>query len=468
VSTVVAFGCTPFHTADTEDAAVSHEGGAFDAGALHADGGAIHDAGLHREGATLDGSASVVVDATVDAPATLDTVCGYPWSEVNMCTGRSVSVLGSVQFSDDPRISFARSEGGTLGICYADDSNDDFLTRYVRAVTFKAPGLSIPQPTAVTLFMGSESDTTPACAIGGGAGDTFHVLVNDTDDEVLGYGELVGGTMPAYNLFGPSPIDGYLTLGVVAVDPAHVMAAVGDNVTETIQSYLVTPYDGGANIATPATVESSIGISLLGAGQFSLRSGGAPEMLIDMEPGDAAGSRADLAVWNGSSWKVQTIEGNALDAAIGYGPSLAVTDGGFRAVYYEQNPGTSDAGTSQIHVATFSTLGGAPTAITRPIDASLDNDPSGPLVGAAAAVGPDGRLFIAYVAYSPTSKSEVLYLARPESAVPGAPFITDTIDNQLSAADPPSVNLIVEPSGRVDIVYMRLEANSVYFATRDP
>ena len=112
-------------------------------------------------------------------------------------------------------------------------------------------------------------------------------------------------------------------------------------------------------------------------------------------------------------------------------------------------------------------MGGAVSDAETPLVPAPDTDPIYPLVGAAAAHGPQGRLHNAFIA-SPSPGKVSLYEARPESTLPGAPILIDTVDDTLSVSDPPSVNMLIEPSGRVDIVYMRLKAGEVYFATRSP
>jgi hypothetical protein len=253
----------------------------------------------------------------------------------------------------------------------------------------------------------------------------------------------------------------------LTLDPAHVMAVVGNATTGLIQSFSGITFDGGATFGAPITAESAIGLNVVGAGQFSVKvAHGTPTMLVDMEPGDAATtSRADLAALGGSTWGVQTVEGASLTSVVGYSPSVAVSDGGVHAVYFERGLGAPDAATSQIHVVDV--VGGSVGSVQTPIAAYADNDPVNPLVGAASAVGPDGRLHIAYIA-SPSSGNVSIFEARPQSTVAGSPILTDTVDDTLGPADPPSVNMLIEPSGRIDIVYMRLSANAVYFATREP
>ncbi len=457
---VLAAGCTSFDTLAGVDAGDAGGMTTGDVGTSRADTGA-RDGGRARHDATREDGAT---DAAIDAPASVDTACAFPWSEGG-CSGRTTSAVGSIQFSDDPRISFARSAGGELALCYGNVS-EDFLTRSLSLVLLRPPTAATPAaPTAATVFDGVESDSTPACGLGGSAGLAFHLLFTDTDLSVVDYGLVAPGTTTTFQPFGPGTDDGFVTLGVRELDPTHVLAAIGLGSTGTIASYVGSVTGGAVAFAPPSTVESGISPLVTGAGAFSLQSGKSPSILIDMQPADASSSAAELAVLTGSSWSLATVESDTRDGSVvGYSPSLATQDGGVTAVYYERDLGTADAGTSQIHVATGA---GSQFTIARPLPATPDNDPNNPLVGASAAIGPDGRLFIAYVA-SPSPGKVVLYLARPESTLAGAPYIIDTIDDRLSEPDALSVNLIVDPSGRIDVVYMRQTAGSVYFATRDP
>jgi hypothetical protein len=464
-----ALACSTFETHTPSDAS-SDQTTAQDVGktsrdAPGAESFVSHDGGTDAGG--KDASSSQDADSGVppmpDAAPPVDTQCDFPWYTSD-CAGRTTTSVGSIQMSDDPRIAIALSGSGRIAICYADDSNDDFLTRYVRAVTFMPTMLEQAVPT--TLFTGT-TDETGGCALAGSSGDTFHVLVNNTENSTVGYGDLTltSGT-PLYETLGPTTQDGYLTLGLLTLDSSRVMAAVGNATFGTIESYVGTTFDGGAHFGAATTAESGIGLNVVGAGQFSLRlgPGGKPMMLVDMEPADAATtSRADLVSFNGSAWGVTTIAGANLASVIGYSPSLAVADGGVRAVYYERGLGPPEAGVSQLEVTTVA--GGAVSDAATPIDAAPDSSPYFPLVGAAAAVGPDGRLHIAFIASTSLGKV-TLYEARPETNVPGSPIIIDTVDDRLSVEDPPSVNMLIEPSGRIDIAYVQLASGQGYFATR--
>jgi hypothetical protein len=469
-----AAGCASFATHDstTGDAGTSpsFEGGFHvpgDAAAQDSgrDARAADASGHDASGHDASGSGRVDADASsadVGPPGALDTACTNVWTTPLGCPGRTSTSIGKLESSDDARLSLALSKGGTLGLCYAEDTSD-FLTRHLIFLTSTTP----PGTFASITYDSGETDTTGACVLAGGPGDTFHALISDTANTEIAYGVLVPGSTPIFEPLGPNPISGYFTLGLATFGAGELMAVVGDVSSGTIVSYLGSADGGAGMFGSAVSVASGLGFDVVGSGAFSLRSnGGSPTMLIDDGPSDASASRADLAVWNGSAWKTTTVEGAMLQAVVGYSPALALTDAGARAAYFERGLGSvADGGRSQLHLATLA--GGPSSSITTPLPSVLDNDPENPTVAVASAIAPDGRLFLAYVAPGANGKVS-LYLVRPESSLPGAPLIQDTIDDALSVADVTSVQMLIEPSGRIDVAYTRLVSQGVYLAVRQP